>query len=104
MAEAEPGTFYLTDFLVRHFDRLVIDALKLNSHPELRDMLFRHYTRVVYLAQSDSTDLREQAVNAAAQLALPLEIIQSGMGLLETSLAEQVLRFANIPGAPHAAY
>jgi hypothetical protein len=64
----------------------------LNSHPELRDMIFGHYTRVVYLAQSDSTDLREQAANAAAQLALPLEIIQSGMGLLETSLAEQVLR------------
>jgi hypothetical protein len=104
MAEAEPGTFYLTDFLVRHFDRLVIEAFKLNSHPELRDMIFGHYTRVVYLAQSDSTDLREQAANAAAQLALPLEIIQSGMGLLETSLAEQVLRFANIPGAPHAAY
>ena len=104
MAEAEPGTFYLTDFLVRHFDRLVIEAFKLNSHPELRDMIFGHYTRVVYLAQSESTDLREQAANAAAQLALPLEIIQSGMGLLETSLAEQVLRVANIPGAPHAAY
>ncbi len=104
MAETEPGTFYLTDFLVRHFDRLVIEALKLDCHPELRDMIFGHYTRVVYLAQSDSTDLREQAATAAAQLALPLEIIQSGMGLLETSLAEQVLRFTNTPEARHAAY
>ena len=47
---------------------------------------------------------REQAATAAAQLALPLEIIQSGMGLLETSLAEQVLRFTNTPEARHAAY
>jgi hypothetical protein len=104
MAEAAPGTFYLTDFLVRHFDRLVIQAFKLNSHPELRDMLFGHYTRVVYLAQTDNAGLRERAANAADQLALPLEIMPSGMGLLETSMAEQVLRFATASGGRHAAY
>ena len=104
MAEAEPGTFYLTDFLVRHFDRLVIDALKLNSHPELRDMLFRHYTRVVYLAQTDNADLRDQAAAAAEQLALPLEIMSSGMGLFETALTEQVLRFKNTAEVRDAAY
>ena len=104
MAEAEPGTFYLTDFLVRHFDRLVIDAFKLQSHPELRDMLFGHYTRVVYLAQTDDAGLREAAARAADQLGLPLEIMSAGMGLLKTSLAEQVLRFADASGVRHATY
>ena len=59
LAEAEPGTFYLTDFLVRHFDRLVIEDLKLNTHPELRETLFAHYTRVVYLAQTQESELLE---------------------------------------------
>jgi hypothetical protein len=104
MAEAEPGTFYLTDFLVRHFDRLVIDAFKLQGHPELRDMLFGHYTRVVYLAQTDDAGLREAAARAADELGLPLEIMSSGMGLLKTSLAEQVLRFADASEVRHAAY
>ena len=104
MAEAEPGTFYLTDFLVRHFDRLVIGALKLDSHPELRDMLFGNYTRVLYLAETDNAELRKQAAVAAEQLALPLEILQSGMGLLETALAEQVLHWTDAPEARHAAY
>ncbi|MEL0137471.1 MAG: DUF1638 domain-containing protein [Halieaceae bacterium] len=104
MAEAEPGSFYLTDFLVRHFDRLVVEALKLRSHPELRDMLFGHYTRVVYLAQTDDPVLREAAARAADRLALPLEVMPAGMGLLESSLAEQVLRFATPPEVRHAAY
>ncbi len=104
MAEAVPGTFYLTDFLVRHFDRLVIEAFQLHSHPELRDMLFGHYTRVVYLAQTDDSVLREAAAKAAAQLALPLEIMPAGMGLLETSLADQVLRFATSSEVRHAAH
>jgi hypothetical protein len=104
MAEAEPGTFYLTDFLVRHFDRLVVEALKLNSHPELREMLFGNYTRVLYLAQTDNAELLKQAAVAAEKLALPLETMQSGMGLLETALAEQVLNWADTPEARHAAY
>ena len=49
LQEAEPGTFYLTDFLVRHFDALVIGGLGLDRHPELRDLYFGHYRRVVHL-------------------------------------------------------
>jgi len=104
MAAAEPGTFYLTDFLVRHFDRLVVEAFKLSSHPELREMLFGNYTRVLYLAQTDDAELRERAATAAAQLNLPLEILPSGMGLLETSLAEQVLHWTDTPEVRHATY
>ena len=90
LADAEPGTFYLTDFLVRHFDRLVIEDLKLNTHPTLRDTLFAHYTRVVYLAQTEDTTLVAGAQRAADQLALPLEVIQTGMGDLQSAMASQV--------------
>ena len=67
-------------------------------------MLFGHYTRVVYLAQTDDAGLREAAARAANELGLPLEIMSSGMGLLKTSLAEQVLRFADASEVRHAAY
>lgn len=92
LAEAEPGTFYLTDFLVRHFDRLVIKDLKLESHPELQAMLFGNYRKVVYLAQIDDATLRFQAEAAAETLELPLEIVHTGYGLLGAALEEQVVR------------
>ena len=92
LAEAEPGTFYLTDFLVRHFDRLVIEEMKLDQHPELEDMLFGHYRKVVYLAQVDSDELRDEAERAATRLRLPLEVVTTGYGLLANVLEEEVIR------------
>ena len=92
LAEAEPGTFYLTDFLVRHFDRLVIDELKLDKHPELEEMLFGHYRKVVYLAQVDSSELRYEAERAATRLKLPLEVVTTGYGLLAKTVEEEVIR------------
>jgi hypothetical protein len=66
----EPGTFFLTDYLVRHFDRLVISGLGLDRHPALRDMYFGHYRRVVYLSQIGSADLLARAEACARQLGL----------------------------------
>ena len=60
MHEADPRTFYLTDFLCRHFDRLVIHGLKIDTHPELLPMYFGNYRRLVYLAQTDDAELVEQ--------------------------------------------
>ena len=77
--DAEPGTFYLTDYLVRHFDALVVAGLGLDRHPELRDLYFGHYRRVVHLAQSDSTDLRAAAEAAAARLGLEHELRPTGL-------------------------
>ena len=71
--EAELGTFYLTDFLARHFDALVIGGLGLDRHPELRDMYFGHYTRVLLLTQSDDPTLLELGQAAAVRLGLAFE-------------------------------
>jgi len=85
MAE-EPGTFFLTDFLVSHFDRLVIAELGLDRFPQLRDDYFAHYTRAVYLAQQDDPLLRNKAEVAAQTLKLPLEVHRVGFGFLESRL------------------
>jgi Protein of unknown function (DUF1638) len=86
MHDEEPGTFYLTDFLARHFERLIVEGLGLTRHPELFDDYFRHYRRLVYLAQAPSPALLEQARAAAIFLKLPLEIRETGFGLLEPAL------------------
>ena len=92
LAEAEPGTFYLTDFLVRHFERLVIEEMKLDEHPELEEMLFGRYRKVVYLAQVDSSELLDEAERAATRLKLPLEVVTTGYGLLAKTVEEEVIR------------
>jgi hypothetical protein len=84
--EHEPGTYYLTDFLVRSFDRVVWRGLGLDRHPELRDDYFRHYERVVWLAQRPTDALRAKAEAAAAKLGLPLEIRETGDEGLERAL------------------
>jgi len=83
----ELGTFYLTDFLARHFDALVWSGLGLDRHPELRDMYFAAYTRVVLLTQGDEPEVREAAEAAARRLALPLEIIATGREHLREAVA-----------------
>lgn len=79
----QPGTFFLTDFMVRHFERLVIRGLGLDRFPELRDVYFGNYTRVLYLAQIPNPALREQAEVAARRLGLPYEYRHTGLGALD---------------------
>jgi hypothetical protein len=92
LADEEPGTFYLTDFLVRHFDRLVIRGMGLDRHPELMPMLFGHYRRVVYLAQREDPALQEQARAAAERLGLRYEYRLVGYGDLGTTLGRVAQR------------
>ena len=73
LAEEEPGTFYLTDFLVRHFDALIIRGLGLDRFPQLRDDYFANYRRVVHLAQFDDPDLTAKGRAAAQRLGLAYE-------------------------------
>ena len=92
LAAAEPGTFYLTDFLARHFDRFVIEPLGLDRHPQLRDAYFGNYRKLVYLSQTDDAALRDSAAEAAARLGLEFEHQHSGYGALETDLASLIGR------------
>ena len=70
LADEEPGSFYLTDFLVRHFERLVIKGLGLDLRPQLMPVYFGNYKRVVYLAQTDSQELQSMAQDHAETLGL----------------------------------
>ena len=86
--EAEPGTYLLTDFLVRSFERTVVRELGLDRWPELRDDYFAHYTRVVWLAQEPDPELRTLAQQAADRLGLPLTVVTTGTRRLETALED----------------
>jgi len=86
LADAEPGTFYLTDFLTRHFDRLVWKGLGMDRHPQLVDEYFRNYKKLVYLAQVEDDDLLAQARRAADTLKLEFEHRITGYGDLERVL------------------
>jgi hypothetical protein len=88
--DAEPATFYLTDFLARHFDALVIRGLGLDRHPELRPDYFGNYRRLLYLAQTDDADLRSRAQAAAARLGLEYHERRTGYGDLLPSLTRFV--------------
>lgn len=84
--EEEPGTFYLTDYLAKHFDRLVFETLGIDDHPELFGVYFDNYRRVVHLTQENAREYREAAAAAADRLGLPLRTIFTGWGQLETSV------------------
>ena len=87
--DAEPGTFYLTDYLVRNFERLVVRGLGLDRHPELLPVYFGNYRRLVYLAQTDDAGLTELAIAAAARLGdLAFERRLAGLGELVPALAD----------------
>jgi hypothetical protein len=90
--ESEPGTYLLTDFLVRSFAHSVLVPLGLDRHPELWTDYFGHYRRVVWLTQSEppAPDLAEQAEAVAARFNLPLAVVEVGTGRLERELEKLV--------------
>ncbi|HSY08069.1 MAG TPA: DUF1638 domain-containing protein [Steroidobacteraceae bacterium] len=86
LAEAEPGTFYLTDFLVRHFDHLVTRSLGIDRHPELASMYFGNYRRVVYLAQAPNEGSLAKAQSIATRMGLEFKFQFTGYGGLASRL------------------
>jgi Protein of unknown function (DUF1638) len=88
LLEEEPGTYVLTDYLALSFERSVIVELGLDRHPELYEDYFRHYRRVVWLAQHRTYRVQAAAESAASYLRLPLEVVDVGDAGLERELAE----------------
>ena len=84
LMDEEIGSFFLTDYLVRHFDRLIIHGLGLDRYPQLMKDIFGHYKRVVYLAQIPDPALEKKARKAAERLGLAFEMRVTGLGGLET--------------------
>jgi hypothetical protein len=95
LGEAEPGTYYLTDFLTRHFDRLVKKGLGLDKHPELTTAYFGNYRRIVYLSQTKSDKLETLAKEHAQYLGLEYEHIHTGLGNVEHEIREHTVRWLN---------
>lgn len=94
LADEEPGTFYLTDYLVHSFDRLIKEGLGINKHPQLKDTYFGNYRKVCYLAQTESETLRAQAQEHARYLGLDYEYRFCGLDplndVLKLNIPEQV--------------
>src|SRR6476619_596035 len=88
--DEQPGTYLLTDFLVRSFARTVLQELGLDRHPNLRDTYSGQHTRVVWLAQQPDAELHRLAEDAAASIGLPLTVVETGDARLEAALAELV--------------
>lgn len=88
LMDEQPGTFFLTDFLVRGFEGTVLKGLGIDRFPELREIYFANYTRLVYLAQEETPELAAKALAIAGALGLPLEIRRTGYGQLEVRLTE----------------
>ena len=86
--DEQPGTYLLTDFLVRSFARTVRQEMGLDRYPELRDAYFGSYTRVVWLAQAPDEELRGLAEAAAASIGLPLTVVETGDHRLEAALGD----------------
>jgi Protein of unknown function (DUF1638) len=87
LVDDEPATFFLTDFLARNFERLIIKGLGIDRHPELLEQYFGNYRRLVYLAQADDPSLDAVARRAARRLGLHFERRQTGYGQLGTTIA-----------------
>jgi len=97
LADAEPGTFYLTDFLLRHFDRLVIRGLGLDRHPELFCAYFGNYRKLVYLAQAPGQNSRDEALAIATRMGLEFEYVQTGYGAMGATLTDAMSRGVRRP-------
>ena len=88
--DAEPGTFYLTDFLAKHFDALVWEGLGLDRHAELLPVYFGNYRRIVLLSQSDDPRVVDAARAAAVKLGLSFEHVPTGLGPFAVAVSDGV--------------
>ena len=91
LRDTEIGTFYLTDFLVKNFERLIIDGLGISKNPSLKELYFKNYKNVVYLAQKPDNDLQLKARECADSLGLEFSIHYTGLDNFEKQLNKGVI-------------
>lgn len=101
LMDEEPGTYFLTDFMVRTFDGLILKSMGLDRYPQLKADYFRNYKRLVYLAQSDDPALQQKAQRIAEYIGLPLVIHRTELGLLEQRLVE-LMQGSSVPAESQA--
>lgn len=89
------SSFFLTDFLARQFEAFVIQPLGLDRHPELKEMYFSHYTKLIYLSQEEDPALQDKAKQAADYLGVAYEYRYTGYG----DLASEMLAAVGMPAA-----
>ena len=92
LMEEELGSFFLTDYLVKFFDTLIIKGMGVDKHPDLKDIYFANYKRVVHLAQTEDLELQKQAKAAAQTLELDYEYKFIGYGMLADAMDTLALR------------
>jgi hypothetical protein len=102
LSEEQPATFFLSDWLVRNFERAVVRGLGLDRYPSLLPVYFANYTNLLYLAQLPDVALLEKAAEIASYLGLPLEVRQVGLGELQTRLAALVASTAEQISLPRS--
>ncbi|MGB2123537.1 MAG: DUF1638 domain-containing protein, partial [Candidatus Puniceispirillaceae bacterium] len=88
--DRELGTFFLTDYMVRHFERIIMQGMGLRRHPQLRDLYFGNYTRVLYIAQTEDPALARKARAAANELGLAYQYRFAGFGRLTPWVTDMV--------------
>ena len=104
LAEAEIGTFYLTDYLAKNFERLIVKGFGMDRFPELKEMYFSHYKKLVYLAQLNDAKIDEKAERAAAYLNLEYERVHTGDAPFDAALQQSMARLIKVKvNAPHGA-
>ena len=89
------GTFFVTDYMVRHFERLIMQGMGLRKHPQLRDIYFAHYTKFLYIAQIDDPRLYKKAQDGAAELGLEFAYVKTGLGGLGQFVQDAVKTHSN---------
>jgi hypothetical protein len=97
---SDPAAFFLTDFLVRSFEGTIAKGLGLDRFPELRDVYFANYNRLIYMVQQEDAALIAKAQLIAARLGLPLELQRTGYGQLEQRLVELMAEIHEVRYAP----
>lgn len=103
LMEQDPTCFFLTDYMVRHFDRLIIQGLGIDRHPELLGEYFGNYTRLIYLAQIEDPKLKQKAEAAAARLGLAFEYRLTAYGELDDFIEKAMKQADKEAGSAHGA-